>query len=85
MLGDGLEKHSIGPEHRLLNNSFLFVRELWEYFFFRSIYLYKGQFGRKKMTETEKIAKHNGWALLGSNGSKFVSSVVILPYLVTTK
>jgi hypothetical protein len=37
------------------------------------------------MTEIEKIAKQNGWALLGSKGSRFVSSVVIRPYVLTTK
>ena len=37
------------------------------------------------MTEIQEIAKQNGWALLGNNASRFVSSVVILPYLVITK
>ncbi len=36
-------------------------------------------------TQTQKIAKENGWMLLGSRGSKFVSSVVIRPYVLTTK
>lgn len=36
-------------------------------------------------TPTQKIAKQNGWMLLGSEGSQFVSSMVIRPYVLTTK
>ncbi len=38
-----------------------------------------------KETATQKIARQNGWTLLGSKGSNFVSSVIIRPYVLTTK
>ncbi len=38
-----------------------------------------------KDSATQKIFKQNGWMILGSKGSSFVSSVVIQPYSIAKK